>query len=201
MDFSLITHTLKDTIETGENAYRIDVRTTKALQALAVMGEVDETIPDEVRYGRIIELMLDTASRFTLSRNPKDYPAVYAEIIRFLDGWPEEAERPTSSRTADMFSFTEDHAFIVAAFRQAYGISLKELKALHWWEFRALLAGIPEDTTLSKVMHIRAMEIDPKEPPKVRMAKQKAKAATALHKKGGKAKTGEEIVSEAFSSL
>ena len=46
----------------------------------------------------------------------------------------------------------------------SYGSSLY----LRYCPSITLMIRSTEDTTLSKVMHIRAMEIDPKEPPKVK---------------------------------
>ena len=199
MDYSLITHRLIDSVIVNDRRYSFDTRTLKALQAWAVAGEED--IPEEVKISRIFDLILGSSSSLSLKKHPEDSAEVYLKIMEFLHGWPDETERPQRRRAEDIFSFIEDHALIVAAFRQAYGISLQDLRNLHWWEFRALLQGVPEGTVLSSTMSIRAMEIDPKEPPKVKAAKRKAKEAARLKRTGGRAKTGEEIISEAFASL
>lgn len=47
-----------------------------------------------------------------------------------------------------------DGELIVAAFQQAYGIDLTA-EDMHWHRFKALLAGIPDDTRLAQVMGIR----------------------------------------------
>lgn len=198
MDYSLITHVLPNAVPINDHSYALDTRTCKALQAYATMEEAD--IPDEIRIGRVMELMLESYSLRELKRHPEDTAEVYSAIADFLKGWPEERKQG-KRKAEEIFSYTEDHALIVAAFRQAYGISLKELKAMHWWEFLALLSGIPDSTALSRIMGIRAMEIDPKEPPKVKTAKRKAKEAVALKRKGGREKTGEEIISDAFAGL
>lgn len=199
MDYSLITHMLADSVTVSGRIYRLDTRAFKALQAYAAIAEDD--IPEELKIERVLELMLDPASYLMLGKSREDAGELFIRITEFLKGWP-EAERPArGKRMEDIFSFTEDHALIVAAFRQAYGVTLAELKAMHWWEFRALLRGMPEGTVLSSVMGIRSMEIDPKEPPKVKAAKRKAKEAAALRRTGGRAKTGEEIISEAFAGL
>lgn len=201
MEYSIITHALPQYVEAGGKKLDLDTRTCRALQALAVIGEED--IPAEIRIWRVLELMLAGHSFIALKTppRPEDAAEAYEAVSGFLRGWPED-RKPAGKRPEEIFSFSEDHALIVASFRQAYGISLRELKALHWWEFRALLRGIPEGTSLSAVMGIRSMEIDAKDPPKVKTAKRKAKAAVALrHTAGGRAKTGEEIVSDAFASL
>ncbi len=200
MDYSLITHKLPANISIADRTYTLDTRTAKALQAYAIMAEDDEAIPFEVRAGEIIELMLDAPSSFLLMRNKGDTAELFRRISDFLNGWPRD-DRRNGSKGKDIFSFEFDHALIVAAFRQAYGISLSELKSMHWWEFMALLQGIPDCTVLSRVMGIRSMDIDPKDPPKVKKAKRNAKAAVAITRKGGREMTGEDIVSQAFAGL
>lgn len=59
-----------------------------------------------------------------------------------------------SERTID---FIQDASLIYSAFRQTYGINLfNEYGRLHWYEFIALLEGVPEDTLLYQVRNIRA---------------------------------------------
>ena len=198
MDFSLITHHLVDTITVEGRSYQLSTKTMKALQAFAVLDEAD--IPEEIKISRILDLMLTPSSAMKLKANPEDTPEVYRGIADFLRGWPTD-EKPKDDHREEVLSFSEDHALIIAAFRQAYGIDLTSLRALHWWEFRALLQGLPEDTVLSRTIGIRTMKIDPKDPPKVKAAKRRAKEAAALKRKGGREKTGEEIISEAFASL
>ncbi|MCM1439830.1 MAG: Gp15 family bacteriophage protein [Roseburia sp.] len=61
------------------------------------------------------------------------------------------------------FSYEYDAAYIYAAFVEAYGIDLTENR-LHWWQFRALFLGLPEDVQFCKIMGYRTMEIPPKMP-------------------------------------
>lgn len=52
-----------------------------------------------------------------------------------------------------------DAQAIYSSFLQAYGIDLhEEVGRLHWYKFKALLAGLPEKTRLREVISIRAYE-------------------------------------------
>ena len=62
------------------------------------------------------------------------------------------AKEPAGEKLTD---YVQDADLIRAAFRQAYGIDLWRDK-LHWLEFTALLAGIPEGTRYSDILSIRA---------------------------------------------
>lgn len=66
-----------------------------------------------------------------------------------------------SAREEPPFSYEYDAPYIYAAFMQAYKIDLTKEK-LHWWQFRALFIGLPEDVQFCKIMGYRAMEIPPK---------------------------------------
>ncbi|GHU57294.1 hypothetical protein AGMMS49975_22570 [Clostridia bacterium] len=54
--------------------------------------------------------------------------------------------------------FEQDAALIYAAFMQTYKINLLTIKYLHWWEFKALFDGLPEDTRLMKVIGYRTVD-------------------------------------------
>ena len=65
---------------------------------------------------------------------------------------------PVTKKEADkkkITDFTQDADLIRAAFLQVYGINLYKDK-LHWLEFSALLAGLPEGNRYSEVLGIRA---------------------------------------------
>lgn len=57
------------------------------------------------------------------------------------------------------YDFDTDAPLIYAAFRQSYGIDLNAVRYMHWWKFRALMDGLPEDTRLAQIMQIRLMDI------------------------------------------
>ena len=101
----------------------------------------------------------------------------------------------TSRSREPIFSYSQDHAYIVAAFRQAYGMSLEDIQHTHWWEFQALLTGLPEDTRLSQIMRIRSMEIDPKASPAEKLRIQKAKSLLRIKRKRRKGETGYDVIS------
>ena len=56
--------------------------------------------------------------------------------------------------------FEQDAGYILASFRQAYGIDLyAERGRLDWRVFIALFNGLPDDTKIREVMKIRAQKI------------------------------------------
>lgn len=57
----------------------------------------------------------------------------------------------------DVISYEHDSELIYAAFLEQYGIDLFEETHLHWWKFKALLAGL-HGTKLNEVMGYRCYE-------------------------------------------
>lgn len=58
-----------------------------------------------------------------------------------------------------LYSINFDAEYIFASFMQAYDIDLIEQQGqLHWFKFKALLAGLPEGTKFQQVMSIRSWE-------------------------------------------
>ena len=79
-------------------------------------------------------------------------------------------------------SFEQDAPLIRAAFRQVYGIDLYREK-LTWFEFKELMAGLPEGSRYEEVIGIRARPLPApnKYNAKERQALLEAKQRVALH--------------------
>ena len=61
----------------------------------------------------------------------------------------------------DVFSYDYDDGYIVAAFKEQYGINLNS-EDLHWWQFHAYMLALSENTEFVKIMGYRAIEINQK---------------------------------------
>lgn len=58
------------------------------------------------------------------------------------------------------YSLIHDANFIYSSFMQAYNIDLIEQQGqLHWKKFKALMAGLPDDTMLRRIIDIRARDL------------------------------------------
>lgn len=70
----------------------------------------------------------------------------------FLRCGEEPREEPAGGRQVFWFDF--DHARIMASFRQTFGLELHR-ERLHWFEFRAMLESLDEDSALSHAIQVR----------------------------------------------
>lgn len=187
--FSLLTDELPRSIIFCDGQYEADIKTDAmtALQCISMLD--DDEVPTAIRISCVVEAILKEGEEIT----PDLYLDAFSAILEYLKGYPMEGG--TKSREP-LLSYTQDHAYILAAFRQAYGISLEDVQRIHWWEFQALLSALPEDTRLSQIMRIRGMDVDPKASPAERMEIQKAKNAVRIKRKKRKGETGFDIISK-----
>ncbi|MDD2956450.1 MAG: bacteriophage Gp15 family protein [Oscillospiraceae bacterium] len=95
------------------------------------------------------------------------YPAVPADVPEAVEAllWfyrcgdtssPEDKAGRESPPKA--YDFDQDAALIYAAFLQYYGLDLSA-ERIHWWRFRALFAGLPDDCKMRQVMHYRTANL------------------------------------------
>lgn len=57
------------------------------------------------------------------------------------------------------FDFEQDAGMLYSSFLEAYGIALADYGYMHWWEFMALLEGLPEKTRMARAMYFRTVDI------------------------------------------
>lgn len=57
------------------------------------------------------------------------------------------------------YCFEQDANLIYASFMACYGIDLAEADSLHWWKFRALFRGLPQECEMVKVMGYRTADL------------------------------------------
>ncbi|MEE7582319.1 MAG: bacteriophage Gp15 family protein [Oscillospiraceae bacterium] len=93
---------------------------------------------------------------------PNDLEKAYNELISFASA-EELYSKPTQSNrkssTKQILSYLYDSPYVLGAFLQIYGINLQNIDYMHWYEFRALLDALPEDTPLKKRMSYHAINI------------------------------------------
>lgn len=119
----------------------------------------------EVEMAELSMILLFGADRIL----PEDYPAVFNDVFEtYLKTDEEEiieydlAGNPMPSDKIDkegVIDLEQDAEYLFASFMQAYKINLYEAQgSLHWLEFKALLNGLPEDTIIKQIIHIRTWE-------------------------------------------
>lgn len=141
---------LPDRVAVAGKVYRIRPAWDRMIEAFDVLSS---DWPDADK--------LDYVGWLLFYRRPKDTQAAVIAAMELLSKTGKRADD-----SPPVFDFEQDAEYIIAAFRQAYGIDLLKNRSgprwkfwrrpLHWFEFLALLSGLPEDTRLHKIMAIRA---------------------------------------------
>ena len=73
---------------------------------------------------------------------------------------PPQRRLSTQKQPKKCVDFSFDAEEIYSSFRQAYGIDLiQERGRLHWCAFLAMFHGLPEDSPVKQIMHIRSEDI------------------------------------------
>lgn len=169
----------------------------KAAVAIDCLLKLSEDIDDayKIQYA---------CKRIIIGRNEghPDFAKAFPAVAAFLAGAPaDDEERPQAARRPEpVMDYLQDADAIVAAFQQAYGLSLDEVCDMHWWRFLALLRNLPDDTRMSEIIRIRTMPIDVKDSPKRQQAVRSAKKAVAI-KDRRTPEQKKEALKDAFADL
>lgn len=71
----------------------------------------------------------------------------------------DEQEKEPLPPSPPVFSWGIDARFILGDFRRYYGMDLLEIKYLHWWKFKSLLAALPDDSQCQKRIAYRSVNL------------------------------------------
>lgn len=130
---------LPDRVEVGGKMYRLDLDFRNVLEMLEIIGRDD--LIQGARERRALQCVM---------KHPPRHPGPVLAAVRALL-FPASA----GAKGPHITDFEQDADLIRAAFRQEYGINLYR-DHLHWVEFSALLAGLPEGSRYVEVLGIRA---------------------------------------------
>lgn len=169
---------------------------TSPLPNTVVIGGRDCPINTSFRVGMRFELdTLDdtlTAERLlTLyygDQWPQPYDEAAKQAIQFYrcgrEAAAEKEERPVEELKGSRrsYDFEADADALYTSFRAAYGIDLLS-EDLHWWAFRELMMGLPEDTPFKQRVYYRVGSTEGMTP-KQKKAFEERRAKYALPDRG-----------------
>ncbi len=144
-------------------------------------GLFDLYFPEHKGQFREITAQSDAQVIFLASHVKETFKA----LLDFYSGGMPERKRTGGSQKR-LYDFEADEPYTYASFLQAYQIDLRTAK-LHWWDFKALLSALPQDTVFEKILQIRGAEIGPKLPKEEKERLRRLKQFYALPEKKPKA--------------
>lgn len=93
---------------------------------------------------------------------PKDIEQAYSKLISFArceDLIYSKSCGSSNNAFTQILSYKYDCEYILSAFLQVYNINLRNVEYLHWYEFKALFNGLPEDAPIKKRMTYRSINL------------------------------------------
>lgn len=137
-----------------------------------VVGGREITIVTDFReYIKLIDMLNDNELKSWekvvclkqyFEEEPEDFGEAMEQLTAFVVMETESAEEKENQENAkndkkEVYSFEYDFPFIFSAFLSEYGIHLKTIPYLHWWEFRNLFRGLSEETEIKKMIAYRSI--------------------------------------------
>ncbi len=116
---------------------------------------------------------------------PRDITGAVEAVLYFLR-MGEKTEENAPKKSKSTYSFNVDSESIYADFWRYYNIDLSQDR-LHWWTFRSLLFGLPEDSNFKMRIYYRTCDLNglPKKEKK-RIATIRKQIEIKATEKGGK---------------
>ena len=110
---------------------------------------MNEDVPIEIKMLNICLILFS-------GECPENFSEALIKITDFMNCGKEIKTDIKKSKA--VYDFDDDAEYIYAAFYQQYGINLSTAR-LHWWEFKALLAGIGGDCLFTKIIEYRSTDV------------------------------------------
>ena len=108
-----------------------------------------------LKFSKIIEdknaTLADTLFLFKEDYPDKDFSK---ELIEFFTNPNNIPNYTDNGSTEVLLDYLEDSEFIYASFMAVYGIDLCDVE-MHWWKFKALLLGLPDNSKIKQIMSMR----------------------------------------------
>ena len=147
---NLLTHTLPTRVKTEQGIFEpeTDFRASIEFETLVEKGEKDIFKLIKPYYPRGIPKQIEQIEG-----------AINAAIWFYRCGDDTEStENPIAKKRTRSYSFSVDAESIYSDFLRYYDIDLSTVK-LHWWKFRALLAGLPSESAFKERIYYRICDL------------------------------------------
>ncbi len=105
----------------------------------------------------------------------------FEAVLQFFSCGSAPGEVKRKGRGEPILDFAFDGERIGAAFLEAYGMDLWEVR-LHWWKFTALLRSLPEGCALMRVLRLRTADLGGVTDEEKRRKLRRAKAMVRIRK-------------------
>lgn len=150
---NILYESLPDFVMIRGNRYRIITDFREWIKFLELA--VDETVPIMKKAELMFQWYIDRPDRIDEDTLNALFAFAKAEEL-----YPNMGRAAHEESGADMpaFSFSVDACCIYCAFQECYGLDLQRSQ-MHWWRFKVLFDGLPEDSEIKQRIRYRTMNV------------------------------------------
>lgn len=158
-----LAYPLDDTVEINGKTYKIDLSFDNVLRLVDMLS--DDELDDATQINLGLEMLIGTRlDEYDIFEKEKIFHEIFKNTIAkdAEENTPVDIDGNPMPQTKEekIYSIKQDAEYIYASFYQDYGIDLFEMQGkLHWYKFKALLAGLRSNTKFKEVIEIRTMEL------------------------------------------
>lgn len=130
-------------------------------------------VTDFREYVKLIDMLKDDSLNSTekilfLSQYFLEQPNDFSEAMDALTDFVimkaknetiTESEIEEAENRKEVYSFEYDYPFIFSAFLGEYGINIRTIPYMHWWEFKLLFEGLSEKTEIKQRIMYRSIDL------------------------------------------
>lgn len=170
---NILTDYLPSSVKVGEKTFKLDTDFRVGIK-FSLMIEAGE------------ENVYKLCSPFFPGGIPTDIRGAVDAVLYFFRGGEVTENNTPAKKEKPAYSFNVDSEAIYADFWRFYNIDLSQ-ERLHWWSFRSLLMGLPEDSNFKNRIYYRTCNLRdlPKKEQK-RIATIRKQIEIKTEEKGGK---------------
>lgn len=153
---------IDDEVKIGGDTYTVKASFDNILKVIDLIN--DKEVMDLVKPSALLLMLIgDTLEDLNIKEKQEVATEILKGYVEFddgiqydLNGNPMPIPDSWRDKHKTIYDFNQDAELIYASFMQAYKIDLiDEQGKLHWFKFKALLSGLPSDTSFKQVLEIR----------------------------------------------
>ena len=155
-EFNILTSSLPQTVSVLGKEYDINTDFRTFIKICEIIS--NEQLSQEQKCVKVIyEAFGHTTLPPSLKETLKALSKFQARC--FDDDCNKERERTDNYRKERIVDFYEDSGLIYAAFLTQYGINLKTIEYMHWWDFLELFYGLSGEHKILEAMKVRSCNL------------------------------------------
>lgn len=146
-------------------------------EAIDVCGDTVPIVTDFREYIKLIDMLADSElsvsdKQLCILQYFKSVPCDFDEALGGLVDFVtmsklkpdlqsiQDENKDDDPPQKSLYSFSYDYPYIFSAFMHDYGINIRTIPYMHWWEFRMLFDGLSNDNEIKQRIMYRGIDLN-----------------------------------------